>query len=89
MSGKLKVATRFHPSEMIIEELEARKWTKSKLIDRMIKGTDMSTIQKLIAGKGSVTPVLAAMLSQAFGVSQEFFLNLQKAYDENDPNPRR
>ncbi len=68
----------FPPGEFIREELEARGWTQedlSRILDRPIK-----TVNQIITAKKQITPDTAVELSQAFGTSAEFWLNLESAY---------
>lgn len=68
-----------HPGEFIAEELSAREWAQADLA--FILGWDTAQLSRLIKGHTSVTPVTALMLADAFDVSAEFFLNLQRMYD--------
>lgn len=68
-----------HPGTFIEEELEARGWTQADLA--YVLGMDGGQVSKLINGKTSISPELAISLADAFGVSPDFFMNLQKAYD--------
>ncbi|WP_294131214.1 HigA family addiction module antitoxin [Sphingobium sp.] len=67
------------PGQLIAELLEARGWTKRTLA--VVLEKDESTINKIIAGKGSVTPETALALEDVFGVDADRFLELQRKYD--------
>ena len=67
------------PGQLISELLEARGWTKRALA--MVLGKDETTINKIIAGRGSVTTETALALEDVFGVAAEKFLELQRKYD--------
>jgi len=68
----------FPPGEFIRDELSERGWTQSDLAQ--IMGRPVSAISLIMTGKKSVTPETAVELSQAFGTSPEFWLNLESAY---------
>lgn len=81
-----------HPGSFIAEELDARGWLQADLA--YILGMDNGQLSKLINGKSDVNSDLAVMLGEAFDMSPEFFLNLQKLYDLNrarkaDPGVRK
>ncbi len=75
-----KPAEVFHPGVQIREELEARGWTEQKLVEKL--GLDLVSAERLVDGETRVTPFLAEKLGQAFGQNAQFWLNLQKAYDD-------
>ena len=69
-----------HPGEILkMEFLDPMGLTQKELSDRM----DVSDqrINELINGKRGVTPETAIKLSKALGTSEEFWMNLQAAYD--------
>ena len=68
-----------HPGEFIAEELDARGWAQADLA--FVLGWDTAQLSRLIKGHTSVTPETALMLADAFDVSPEFFLNLQRIFD--------
>ncbi|MDB5414434.1 MAG: hypothetical protein JWR10_2769 [Rubritepida sp.] len=68
-----------HPGTFIAEELEARNWAQADLA--YILGIDVSQLNRLIKGTNDVTPDSAVALGEAFDMSPEFFMNLQKIYD--------
>ena len=67
------------PGQLIAELLDARGWTQRTLA--VVLEKDESTINKIIAGKGSVTTDTALALEDVFGVDAERFLELQRKYD--------
>lgn len=80
-----------HPGVYIREELEAREWTQRDLA--YILGMTEQQLSPIIAGKRAVSPDMARMFGDAFGVPAEFFANLQKQYElshakEPDPGVR-
>jgi HTH-type transcriptional regulator/antitoxin HigA len=68
-----------HPGEFIRDELEARGWAQRDLA--YILGVKEQAINPIMSGKRGVSPDMAQSLSKAFGISAEYFLNLQKAYE--------
>ena len=68
-----------HPGSFIQEELTERGWDQADLA--YILGMTPQQLNPIINGKQSVTPAMAVALGDAFGVSPEFFANLQKLYD--------
>jgi HTH-type transcriptional regulator/antitoxin HigA len=81
-----------HPGYFIREELEARGWTQRDL--GFILGAPEQSVNQIILGKRGISSEMAKALAHAFGVSPEFFANLQKAYDlsrarEPDPSVKR
>lgn len=68
----------FPPGEFIREELDARGWTQADLADIMHR--PLPTINQLVAGKKAITAETALGLSEAFGTSADFWLNLESAY---------
>ena len=67
------------PGQLIYELLEARGWTQRTLAS--VLGKAESTINKIIAGNGSVTTETALALEEVFGVDAEKFLELQRKHD--------
>lgn len=68
-----------HPGEFIRDELEARGWAQRDLA--YILGVKEQAINPIMSGKRGISPDMAQSLSKAFGISAEYFLNLQKAYE--------
>lgn len=68
----------FTPGEFIRDELDERGWTQADLAK--ITGRPLPTINLIINGKTSITPETAIGLSNAFGTSAQFWLNLETAY---------
>ncbi|BCK77151.1 plasmid maintenance system antidote protein [Acetobacter aceti NRIC 0242] len=67
------------PGQLIVELLDERGWTKRALA--IVLEKDESTINKIIAGKGTVTPETALALEDIFGIDADRFLELQRKYD--------
>lgn len=68
-----------HPGEFIRDELEARRWAQRDLA--YILGVSEQSVNAIMSGKRGISPDMAQSLSKAFGISAEYFLNLQKAYE--------
>ena len=69
-----------HPGEILREEfLVPLGQTQVSLAEHL--GVSVQRINELVRGKRGVTPETAWLLSQAFGTTPEFWINLQAAYD--------
>lgn len=68
-----------HPGVFIREELEARGWSQTDLA--YILGCHPQSVNVILSGKRGVSPEMAKSLADAFDVSAELFLNLQRMYD--------
>jgi HTH-type transcriptional regulator / antitoxin HigA len=80
----------FHPSEFIIEEMEARGWTRDDLALRM--GGDFGINRLSLDFYFEVGPTDPNLLmgdgddfARAFGVSAEFFRNLEAVWRKQQP----
>ncbi len=67
------------PGYFIREELEARGWSQRDLAN--VLGVPDQAVNLITAGKRGITADMAKKLGNAFDVSPEFFLNLQKSFD--------
>ena len=67
-----------HPGEVLAEELEARGMTQRALAEAI--GRPEQVISEIIHGKKGITAETALQLSDVFGVSAEFWMNLQTSY---------
>ena len=69
-----------HPGEILLEEfLRPLELTQVALADHL--GVPVQRVNELVRGKRGVTPETAWLLSQAFGTTPEFWINLQTAHD--------
>lgn len=68
----------FPPGEFLREELEEREWSQQELAD--ILNRPPRLISELISGKRAITPETARGLSEAFGTSAEYWMNLESQY---------
>lgn len=80
-----KPAWVFHPNELILEELQERGWSVRELATRSQLGEVM--IRDVLDGK-RVTKMIAYGLSQAFLMSPQFWINMQKMWDDGTPEQR-
>ena len=68
-----------HPGEHLaefLEELGISQYRLAKVI-----GTPPRRINEIVHGRRSITADTALRLGQAFGITPEFWLNLQNLYD--------
>ena len=70
-----------HPGSFLKEELDARGWLQADLA--YILGMDAGQLNKIVGGKADINSDIAVSLGDAFDMSPEFFMNLQKLYDLN------
>ncbi|NVK32371.1 MAG: HigA family addiction module antidote protein [Gammaproteobacteria bacterium] len=69
-----------HPGEMLVEEfLSPMEITQKELADAI--HVPYQRINELVNGKRGVTPSTALRLARFFGVSADFWLNLQVRWD--------
>ena len=71
--------TPIHPGEILGDELEETGLTAKKLAE--VLEVPPNRLYQLLAGKRSITADTALRLGQYFGMSAEFWKNLQTAYE--------
>lgn len=71
--------TPIHPGEILGDELEETGLTAKKLAD--VIEVPPNRLYRLLAGKRSITADTALRLGQYFGMSADFWRNLQTAYE--------
>jgi len=71
--------TPIHPGEILSDELEEIGLSAKKLAD--VIQVPPNRLYQLLAGKRNVTADTALRLSQYFGMSADFWMNLQSAYE--------
>lgn len=71
--------TPIHPGEILADELEQTGITARKLAD--IIQVPPNRLYQVLAGKRNVTADTALRLAQYFGMSADFWMNLQSAYE--------
>jgi HTH-type transcriptional regulator/antitoxin HigA len=68
-----------HPGVYIKEEMDERGWSQRDLA--FIMKVPEQAISLILREKRGISPEMAHLLGDAFGVSPDFFANLQKAYE--------
>ncbi len=71
--------TPIHPGEILADELEEIGLSAKKLAD--VIEVPPNRLYQLLAGKRNVTADTALRLSQYFGMSADFWMNLQSSYE--------
>lgn len=71
--------TPIHPGEILKDELEALDMSAAEL-SRVIE-VPANRISQIIAGHRAITADTALRLGQYFGMSADFWMNLQKIYE--------
>ncbi len=71
--------TPIHPGEILEDELEEIGLTAKKLAD--VIEVPPNRLYQLLAGKRSITADTALRLGRYFGMSADFWMNLQTAYE--------
>lgn len=71
--------TPIHPGEILADELAEINLTAKKLAD--VIEVPPNRLYQILAGKRSLTADTALRLSQYFGMSADFWMNLQSAYE--------
>ena len=68
-----------HPGEILADELEELGLSAKKLAD--VIEVPPNRLYQLLAGKRNVTADTALRLGRYFGMSADFWMNLQSAYE--------
>ncbi|MGC4053318.1 MAG: HigA family addiction module antitoxin [Paludibaculum sp.] len=71
--------TPIHPGEILADELEEIGLTAKKLADLI--EVPPNRLYQILAGKRNITADTALRLGQYFGMSADFWMNLQTAYE--------
>ena len=71
----------FHPSETILEEMEAQKVRQVDLVKA--SGFNKSHISLLLKGERGITIPIALVLEKTLNISAEFWVRLQKQFELN------
>jgi antitoxin HigA-1 len=71
--------TPIHPGEILGDELQEIGLSAKKLADTI--GVPPNRLYQLLAGKRSMTADTALRLGRYFGMSADFWMNLQSAYE--------
>ena len=70
----------FHPGYYVQEIIESKNMTKSHFANLLSVPKDY--LDRLLKGKDDITMFVAQKLSYMSGTSVNYWLNLQKAFDE-------
>ncbi len=77
-----------HPGEILLEEfLKPMGISQSRLAQHL--GVSLQRVNEIINGKRGITPETAWLLGDAFGISPQFWVNLQSMYDLAVAQPAR
>lgn len=77
-----------HPGEILLEEfLRPLELSQARLARHL--GISLVRVNELVNGKRGVTAETAWLLSEAFGTSPQFWINLQSNYDLGISKPTR
>src|SRR5690349_4934765 len=71
--------TPIHPGEALADELEETELSAKKLADLI--EVPPNRLYQILAGKRNMTADTALRLGQYFGMSPDFWMNLQSAYE--------
>jgi antitoxin HigA-1 len=71
--------TPIHPGEILADELEEINLTAKRLADLI--EVPANRLYQILAGRRNVTADTALRLGQYFGMSPDFWMNLQSAYE--------
>lgn len=71
--------TPIHPGEVLGDELEETGLSAKKLAD--VIHVPPNRLYQILAGKRNITADTALRLSRYLGMSADFWMNLQSAYD--------
>lgn len=77
--NELRTPIAFHPGEFLQEEVEERELKKSDFAREI--GLLPGHLSELFKGKRHINARLAVKLEKTLGVSAEFWLGLQSAFD--------
>jgi len=77
--NQLKTTAMLHPGIFLLEEIEERGLKKSDFAND-IKVLP-SNLSELFSGKRNITAIIAVRLEKALGISAEYWIGLQTAFD--------
>ena len=77
--AEITIAVKFHPGELLEEELQERNISKSGFA--LSLGIYPSHLSEIIKGKRNITANIALKLESVLKVSAELWLGLQMDYD--------
>lgn len=70
---------RVHPGRILAEEMEARNLSANALAIKL--RTNRQAIADIIAGKRSISPVMALRIGHYLGTGPELWISMQGDYD--------
>jgi plasmid maintenance system antidote protein VapI len=74
----LRAAKKFNLAYFVLEQLEIHHWTEQKLVDEM--NISENKLTSILLGEKRLTPGLAQRLSELFGPSSQFWINIDNGY---------
>jgi HTH-type transcriptional regulator/antitoxin HigA len=76
---EIKTIAIFHPGEFLLEEIKERGLKKTDFAAeiKMLPGN----LSELFSGKRNITAIIAVRLEKELGISAEYWIGLQTAYD--------
>ncbi|WCT12665.1 HigA family addiction module antitoxin [Mucilaginibacter jinjuensis] len=77
--NEIKTSVAFHPGEFLLEEVEERGLKKTEFAKEI--GMLPGNLSELFKGKRNINARIAVKLEKALGVSAEYWLGLQSAFD--------
>jgi addiction module HigA family antidote len=77
--NEISAPIAFHPGEFLLEEVEERGLKKTELAKQI--GMLPGNLSELFKGKRNINARIAVKLEKALGVSAEYWLGLQSAFD--------
>lgn len=79
--NELRTPIAFHPGELLLEEVETRELKKTDFAKRI--NILPGNLSELFKGKRHINARLAVKIERVLGISAEYWLGLQSAYDLN------
>jgi addiction module HigA family antidote len=76
-----------HPGEILLEEFLIPMNISQVTLAKHL-GIPIQRVNEIVKGKRGITPDTAWLLSQAFGNTPEFWMNLQVTYDLSRSQPK-
>jgi addiction module HigA family antidote len=76
-----------HPGDFVRENLEELGWSQVDFAKHC--GISLQRLNEIINGKRGITAETAWLFGQAFGISAEFWMNLQTSHDLTKSRPPR
>lgn len=77
--NELKTPVTFHPGEFLLEEIEERGLKKNEFAKSI--GLLPGNLSELFKGKHHINARIAVRLEVVLGISAEYWIGLQSAYD--------